>query len=231
MQGSQVLFHVHSWRCGHAEDISDQTYIEKAIEMGADSIVFTDHAPFPGNPFKNRMNIEQLSEYITTLSSLKDKYIRQIVVHIGLEMEYLPSFDDYYESLLENSKIELLLLGQHHFEIAPNHYSFEKDFSLDKTKRTLGIMMAQIRGIESGYFKVIAHPDRCMRDLRFWDDDIERISKELIAAAIDKNVILERNSSSMRKKNEYWPEFWNLVPPDTSTISGCDAHYIKDLQF
>ena len=48
-------FHVHTYRCGHAEDIPDEAYIKAAMSIGAKGIWFTDHAPFPGNPFKNRM--------------------------------------------------------------------------------------------------------------------------------------------------------------------------------
>ncbi len=65
------IFHVHSWRCGHAENANDEDYVKKAISLGASSIYFTDHAPFPGNPFRNRMNYNQLEEYISTLKVLK----------------------------------------------------------------------------------------------------------------------------------------------------------------
>jgi histidinol-phosphatase (PHP family) len=231
MRDKKVLFHVHSWRCGHAENIPDQAYVDQAIALGADSIVFTDHAPFPGNPFRNRMDYEQLPEYIDTLSSLKSMYEKWITVQLGLEIEYLPSFDVYYKELLENEKIDIFLLGQHHFEISPQYYSFEKDFSQNKTERAFGMMKAQIDGVNSGYFRAIAHPDRCLRDLKGWNSDIERQSKRLIKAAIDNKVLLEHNYSSMKRKREYWQEFWRLVPPDAGTITGCDAHFVKDLCF
>ena len=57
------LFHVHTHRCMHASDENDEAYIVKAIQMGASHIYFTDHAPFPGDPFRNRMGINQLEEY------------------------------------------------------------------------------------------------------------------------------------------------------------------------
>ena len=41
------IFHVHTFRCGHAENVSDEEYIKKAISLGASGIWFTDHAPFP----------------------------------------------------------------------------------------------------------------------------------------------------------------------------------------
>ena len=80
----RTLFHVHTFRCGHAEIVPDEAYIKKAIKISASDIWFTDHAPFPGNPFRNRMTIDGLSEYISTLSALKEKYADKITVHIGL---------------------------------------------------------------------------------------------------------------------------------------------------
>ena len=38
------LFHVHTYRCGHAENISEEVYVEKAITLKASDIWFTDHA-------------------------------------------------------------------------------------------------------------------------------------------------------------------------------------------
>ena len=72
MELASDIFHVHTFRCGHAEDISDKKYIEKAIELGATGIWFTDHAPFPGDPFGNRMKYSELEEYVSTLLRYKE---------------------------------------------------------------------------------------------------------------------------------------------------------------
>ena len=50
----------------------DYEYIEKAIELGAARIVFTDHCPFPENPFRSRMEMEQLPEYILSMRQLRN---------------------------------------------------------------------------------------------------------------------------------------------------------------
>lgn len=91
---SRSLFHIHTYRCGHAEMVSDDVYIEKAISLGADSVWFSDHVPFPGDPFGNRMRYAELEEYLDTLSALKEKYKGQISVHIGLEAERVDGRDD-----------------------------------------------------------------------------------------------------------------------------------------
>ena len=38
-----TLFHMHTYHCGHASSEPDIAYIEKAIALGAERIVFTDH--------------------------------------------------------------------------------------------------------------------------------------------------------------------------------------------
>lgn len=225
---NKYVFHVHTHRCGHASDEADEDYIKKAIELGAISITFTDHAPFPGNPFTGRMDYSQLDEYISSLKALKLKYKGIIDVCIGLEIEYLPSYKGYYEELKANDDIELLLLGQHHYELEKGKYSFELD---DKSDEHIGLIEAMIDGIDTGYFDVIAHPDRAFRRIEQWNDKMSRLSEELINTAIINNIYLEKNYSSMRKNKNYWEEFWRLVPDKAYIVYGCDAHSTKELKF
>lgn len=114
------LFHIHTFRCGHAEKVSDEAYVTRALELGATDLWFSDHAPFPNDPFRSRMRYSQLQEYITMLDILKKKYANRINIHIGLEIEYFPSFDatGYYRELRTNQRIEFLLLGQHMAELS-----------------------------------------------------------------------------------------------------------------
>ena len=107
------IFHVHTYRCKHAGYDPDEAYVEKAIDLGARSLTFTDHAPFPGDPFDSRMEISQLPEYLDSLISLREKYKTHIRIGIGLEIEYIPGFEDYYRELYENEKLDFMMLGQH----------------------------------------------------------------------------------------------------------------------
>lgn len=80
------------------------------------------------------MNYSQLDEYISSLKFLKDKYDGRIEVHIGLEIEYLPSYWSYYEELRANKDIEIMMLGQHHYEVSKGIYSYMLD---EKQQNTL----------------------------------------------------------------------------------------------
>lgn len=223
-------FHVHTYRCGHAENIPDEAFIKGALNTGATGIWFTDHAPFPGDPFKNRMLFSELDEYIKSIKALKNKYKTKINVHIGLEIEYFPSFDEsgYYESLYNNPDIELLLLGQHMAETEDGYtFSWEKE-RLD-AEEYIALGNAEISGMNSGYFQVIAHPDRIFRRQKYWTKDMQIMTDRLIHTAREHCVLMEQNESSKRHKHHYWKEFWTNVKP-AETVNGLDAHYLKDIR-
>jgi len=222
------IFHVHTNRCGHAENISDEEYIKKAIDMSAKDIWFTDHAPFPGDPFGNRMKYSQLDEYISTLESLKCMYKDKITVHIGLEIEYFPSFDAYYKELLKVKEIEILLLGQHMYELNDGRFNFELCDEERQEKEMEGITQSLVQGINTGYFSVCAHPDRTFRYQKEWNNEVSKNAKMIIKAAYDKNVILEKNIG-LRKKMLYRKEFWKMTDFSKPVVVGVDAHNVNDL--
>ena len=229
---SSSLFHIHTYRCGHAAFVPDEAYVREAIRLGADSIWFSDHAPFPGDPFGNRMSMSELDEYLETILSLKSRYAGRIEVHVGLEAEYFPSFDrsGYYRDLKNETRIEFLLLGQHMAEHTPGHYTFDwDDERLDKDEyKALG--EAVIKGIESGYYTCVAHPDRIFRRRRAWDPEMAEMSKRIIAAARAKDIPLELNMHSADRTYQFWPEFWELLSPENRTVVGLDAHAPEELE-
>lgn len=220
------IFHVHTWRCKHAADDRDYEYVEKAIDLGAGRIVFTDHCPFPGDPFRSRMDMEQLEEYILTLSQLKKEYASRIEIITGLEAEYLPSYDNYYSELKKTEGLDLLILGQHMFEHEDGSLSFGDE---DKSIEYVGLCRAIVDGIKTGYFDVVAHPDRSFRRCKTWTADMEHAGLEIIREAQKNNILLERNFSSMKHKKHYWKQFWSEEALEIS-IYGYDAHSVEEME-
>ena len=214
------LFHVHTYRCNHAGTEPDSAYIEKAIDLGARKITFTDHAPFPGDFFDYRMRMDQLPEYLDTLTQLKEKYQNHITVSIGLEIEYLPSFHDYYLKLKAMDQLDFLMIGQHLFE---------------DQEEAIGFTNAIVTGIETGLFSYVAHPDRSFRRRKVWTPDLEILSARILAAATKHQIPLEKNASSMRHEGQYWKEFWNYIEKASGSnrvpiVLGLDAHCTDDLE-
>ena len=232
------IFHVHTFRCKHGSDESDEDYIRTALSLDAEKITFTDHCPFPGNPFKNRMEIEQLSEYIESLNLLQEKYQGQIEIETSLEVEFLPSMIKFYEEL-KHLNLKPLIIGQHFYQHADATFSFDDE---DKSDEYIGCCNAMIEGMNTGLFNIVAHPDRFFRRCKKWTSELTDISNELIATAAQNNIILEKNLSSYEKLVEksnyiYWRnEFWDLVDQynqaasnPVETIVGFDAHSTEQM--
>lgn len=224
------IFHVHSLRCKHASDEKDIEYVRKAVKLGAKRIVFTDHAPFPGNPFINRMDIEQLPEYIETIQTLKQEFADTIEIICGLEIEWLPSFKEYYQELREKKGIELLILGQHFYEYSTGGYSV---FNQDKSMEFWGQSIAIKDGIKTGLFNVVAHPDRPFRRCTEFGDTERQLAKEIIDAAYENGIwngtYFEWNYSSSLNHNYLRPEFWKMIPNRAHILYGLDAHSTDEM--
>ena len=225
------IFHVHTFRCKHAEEVPDEAYVKKTIELGATGIWFSDHSPFPGDPFRNRMKLAELEEYLDTLSGLKEKYKNQILIHIGLEIEYFPSFRGFYDELKSDARLEFLLLGQHIYETAPGQYNFTMSPEEKNRLEWSGCGHSMLEGIITGLFDIVAHPDRIFRRCKKeWTPDMEQFSRTIIQKAQEQGMALEKNYSSVQRKYHYRQQFWELVPPEVPIVFGTDAHSLKELE-
>lgn len=224
------VFHIHTYRCKHASDEKDFEYIDAAIRLGAKRIVFTDHVPFPGNPFKNRMLYEELPGYISSINQLKDEYKDRIEVLCGLEIEYLPSYHDYFCELKKTEGMDLLIIGQHFYEHGPGHFSYA---DLDKTYEFEGQCHAMAEGIRTGLFDVVGHPDRSFRASDKMGEREKAAAMEIMDALLEDlehAPCLEKNYSSKIRGIFFKQEFWDMVPDGVRVIFGLDAHSVTELE-
>lgn len=219
------LFHVHTWRCRHAGGWGDEEYVKEALALGYTGIWFSDHAPFPGDPFKNRMSYEELPEYLASLVELRGRYEDRIAVHVGLEIEFLPSFEreGYYQKLNETPEIEFLLLGQHFAKVG-DVYSFNLPNEVRERTECGFLGEAILSGLASGWFSMLAHPDRIFRFRKEWDPGMTKLSGEIAAAAAAAGTAFELNVHSLAVQNQFRPEFWQQVPIDAPMVYGFDVH-------
>ena len=226
-------YHTHSSYCGHAEgNLID--YIEKAISYGITDLGFSEHAPFPGNPFGMRMDFNTLPNYVAELNEHKETYKGKICLHTGLEIEYLGAYSAYYPLLFSDYQIEYLIMGQHFF-IGPDKkcynlydHSFPSEFLVKHAKD-------MVKGMETGYFKYIAHPDLMfIRDYGMDKNCMEAIYA-LVDGAAQANHMLELNANGFRRGKQHYSEgsrypypvdiFWQEVAQTRiPVIIGSDSH-------
>lgn len=235
-------YHTHTKRCGHAYG-EDEDFVLSAIKYGIKELGFSDHISFKNisAPYM-RQDRSMLSDYISSISHLKEKYKDKIKIHLGFEAEYIEEYVEDYKDLLENHSIEYMICGQHCF-IKDNKQVFYNSFPHDE-KMIEKYGKDVVKAIQSGLFKYIAHPDLFMNAYRVWDDKAKEVSRKIIEEALKYNVPLEINCNAIRYHYEkhkvsasgrvlenYYPcvEFWKMVKDYGALgIIGVDAHIEKD---
>ncbi|HAG68990.1 MAG TPA: hypothetical protein DCL38_03340 [Lachnospiraceae bacterium] len=217
-------YHTHTVRCHHAQG-SEREYIEAAIKKGMRTLGFSDHTP---QPFKDgyvssiRMVMDELDDYVGTVRALSEEYRGRIDIMTGLEVEYYqPLFDELMREI-SLRPIEYMILGQHFVPEEGN--GFYAGNPTDSEERLAEYVNVVIRGLETGLFSYLAHPDL----LNFTGDPLiyRREMERLCEYCRDKKVPLEINMLGYITGRHYPnDEFFSLASElGCSFILGCDAH-------
>lgn len=217
-------YHTHTVRCRHAQD-TEREYIEAAIAAGITTLGFADHAPqiFPGDYYSHfRMRPEELEDYCRTLRALKEEYKDRIDIKIGLEAEYYPAlFADLIE-LIRPYDLDYLILGQH---LDDNEIGLEHNFlPTDKEEHLIRHTSQVLRGLSTGYFTYLAHPDL----VNFTGDDetYRRHMLPFCRAIKEMDIPLEVNILGLTAKRNYPSERFYRIAAEVGNrfVLGIDAH-------
>jgi len=234
-------YHTHTYRCGHAEG-TDEEFVQAAIQAGIKTLGFSDHIFLPGvhDPY-SRGDYEMLGDYVSSIRSLKAKYARDIKIHLGFESEYFPAFDAYYRRLLKDGIVEYLILG-HHFLYENGRIAFY--YGMCKTPSQIKEYAdGVVRGMETGLFKYVAHPDLFMAGYRGGrlDPDIREVILKICEASKRLDIPLEINLGSMRFRGLFhdgfemrylypYEPFWEVAGEmGCKVLIGVDAHHPNEL--
>ena len=226
-------YHTHSEYCGHAGGTL-QEYIESAISQNLQALGFSEHAPFPGDPFGTRMTFNQLPDYVSEFNKLRDLYQNKIDLHIGLEIEYFDAYASYYPLLFSEYGIEYLIMGQHFF-IGPDKKCYNLYDNQIPCEYLIKHCQDMIKGMDTGFFKYIAHPDLMfIRDYGI-EQNCKKAISTLIEGAEKGHHMLELNANGLRREKQSYSEglrypypvdiFWQEVAKtDIPVIIGSDSH-------
>ncbi len=234
-------YHTHTKRCGHAYN-EDEEYVLKAIEHGYKNLGFSDHAPFKNVTHESmRMSFdEDFPDYLNSLRKLNEKYKDKINIFIGLEIEYIEDRDNYYKELYDKYGLDYMIIGQHCYYDKNNNFCYyfhQNDYlkGLIKYKNDL------IKGIKSGYFNYVAHPDLFFNRITTITPEIDQIIEEICLAAKRKDIPLEININGDTNNKYTAMKFGCLHYPSpyffkkakeigNKFIFGVDAHAIMDFE-
>ncbi len=217
-------YHTHTTRCGHAIG-TDREYIEHAIQAGLTTLGFSDHVPVPfdgGFVSSIRMKLEQIEDYISSLTALRKEYKDRIEILIGFEMEYFPAYFERTMELIAHYPVDYLILGQHFLDNETGAH--RTTHPTDREDYLAQYVDQCIQGLDTGVFTYFAHPDT----LNFTGDSAfyEKQARRLCEHAFKRNVPLEFNLTGMRTPYIYPHEPFFRIAAETGNpvILGFDAH-------
>ncbi len=219
-------YHTHTFRCYHAMG-KERYYIQTAIKAGLKTLGFADHAPmpFPGRYESTyRMPISLFSNYMETLSALREEYRDKIDIKIGLEAEYYPAIFEDFLDLIRPFGIDYLILGQHFIGNEYDRGSVYMGTPYVKEKELTAYIDQVVAAIKTGVFTYIAHPDLpgVVGDDAFYTAE----SRRLCRAAREHDLPLEYNLLGMATGRLYPARrFFEIAAEEgNAVILGADAH-------
>lgn len=229
-------FHTHTQLCQHAVG-RPLDYVKAAIKDGCSELGFSDHCPYPDNPWNNwggsRMRLEQVSEYVNDVKEASA--LADFKVHLGFECEYDKNYVNWYkDELLGKIGAEYLVFGPHWVTVGHDH-PYIPEINHDK-KLLYKYTDQTIEGIQSGIYSFIAHPDLFMLGWKEWDSDAESCLRNILECAKDQGLPVEINgaginrglfSTSRGPRYGYpYDEFWKMAAASgVKVICNSDAHF------
>ena len=185
------------------------------------------------------MDIDLLENYVKSLTFLKEKYKNEIEIHIGFEAEYIDKYEPFYRELLSSGTIEYMILGQHgEFDDYGNAYFYN---SYKNNRNLASRYVGQVlKGMESGLFKYVAHPDHFLNGYHLDDDFVDKQIRQICEKSVELNIPLEVNLTYPREAMKmggihngdlYYPfnKFWKLAGElKCPVVFGIDAHDPND---
>lgn len=223
-------YHGHTKRCKHAFG-KDEEYVLEAIKNGFDEIGFSDHSPWPLHSCEDnhiRMELNELDEYLQSVCTLREKYKDQIKIYIGLECEYLEDRMDWLKEIKKEKQLDYIIFGNHYDGSLLHETYFgrykNKEICLERYKESV------IKGISTGMYLYLAHPDLFMKTFGEWKKEFEEPSLEILKACKERELPIEYNLAGLVYGGGYpCDAFWELAAKvGNKAIIGIDAHSPED---
>lgn len=230
-------FHTHTNRCLHAYG-TERDYALEAVRNGMSQLGFSDHGPFADHDYGYRMQYSELKDYISSIELLKTELEGRLRLYKGLEIEFHKKYIDYYSSLLEEHGLDYLALGEHIFY---DRKGEEKNiFFASSTEDYLEYAENVCKGIETGLFAFVAHPDLMFLNSFEIDRNVQEACDMIIQCADENNTVLEFNANGFRRRKSIFPDgirhpyphpfFWKkAAEKNIRIIVGSDCHAPEQL--
>ena len=230
-------YHSHTTRCKHASG-TEEEYILQAIKSGFGLLGFSDHTPWPyENAFKPtyHMELPEFAGYRETVLGLKEKYRGQIEIRLGLECEYFPAYINWLKEFKQEQGLDYLILGNH-FDTTDDGGQYEG--ALDTPEKLRRGVEMLVKGMETGLYLYVAHPDLVLRSYPRFDENAKAAALDIARASIALDMPLEYNLLGVlygRRGGHSglgYPcrALWEVAAQEGVTgVIGVDAHHVAHL--
>ena len=209
-----------------------EEYVKSALAQGLTRICFTDHVPLPdGFDPTHRMHITELPGYYAEVSRLRDLYQDRLVIHMGLECEFMPGFESWLENVFEQTQLDYVLGSVHYLGVfgSEDPVFVMRPGNVSRDELETGYWQQMEGLVTSGLFDAVAHLDIFKQS--GWQPDPERLPQitRILDLMAERKLVLELNASGWDKPavNAAYPSLKLLElarERDIDVTYGSDAH-------
>lgn len=222
--------HMHTPLCRHATG-EPVDYARRALELGLTEIGFTDHSPMPRDNFDDwRMRADQLDEYVEKVRRAQKEF-PQLNIRLGLEVDYLPGYEDWIRDLASRHPWDYFIGSVHYVSetwAVDNPYQLAEWKSRDAWEVWTIYFARLTMAAETGLFEIIGHADLPKKFGYRPARDCTPLYEKFLSAAKKHHCALDVNTAGLRKEcQEIYPsrELLQLAFQKGVPIAfGSDAH-------
>jgi histidinol-phosphatase (PHP family) len=228
MQLQQQLYetHMHTPLCKHAVGMPSE-YAAMAARRGLAGITVTCHNPMPdGFAPHVRMSESELEDYVQLVQQTRDEWLGEIDVRLGIEVDYLPGYEEWLGRQLSSHPFEYVL-GSVHPSLAEYKRGYWKNTPRETVETYFNLLAT---AAETGLFDCLSHPDVIKNDVAA--DWIPERYLPAICQALDRiattGVAMELNTSGADKDipemNPFPAMLVEMRRRGIPVVIGADAH-------
>ncbi|TMW72740.1 histidinol-phosphatase HisJ family protein [Alteribacter natronophilus] len=234
-----IDYHTHHERCGHASGTLTDI-VEKAIKKGLDQIGLSDHSPLFMEPEDHAnpgmtMAKSEFPSYVEEMVSIREKYKDRIDIRLGVESDYVEGWEEHYSAIYERYPLDYIIGSVHYFDgfhvYDPRRWDRSGIDVNEEYKKYFTLVQKAAR---SGMFDILGHID-AIKGLNYKPDQNQTmLMKETADCIAGNDVVVELNTSGLRKCREIFPstEMLSLLHSRGVQFTfGSDAHSPEELGY
>ena len=201
-------YHTHTPLCRHATGEPIELAAQ-ALKVGLTELGFSDHNPMPRDDFDDwRMRASQLDTYVANVREAQKRY-PQLSIKLGLEVDYLPGYEDWVRDLARRYPWDYLI-GSVHYLSESWAIDHPQQLAEWKSRDTFEVWAAYFERLamaaDSKLFDIIGHADLCKKFGFYPKQDCTELFIRFMDAARLSGVAIELNTAGLRKEcREIYP--------------------------